>query len=133
MTLKDLIYQRLTTNTALTDALGGDIYPVEIGQLANYPALAFYIVSSGEDNTKDNESCLTTYRIQFDIYDFTAESVDTIEKLLKTAIDNYQQVQIDNIWLDIITKGSEQDLSDSLDEVRLHRKSVDYMVRAKID
>lgn len=131
MTLQDAIYQRLTANAALNAAVGGDIYPVEIGQKAVYPAIAFRQVSSRESDTKDNISCMTTYRFQFDIYDYTAESVNTIERLLKQAIDRWRGV-VTNVKIDGTIKLDAQDLTDALENVRLFRKSVDYQIRATI-
>jgi len=124
-----VIFNLLSTTTAVTDLVDTRIYPISAPLNAAYPLVNITTVSTTPTNTKDGGSVVDTSRVQIDVYAKEHSESGAIAKLIRQALDGYHG-NFDGHRINRIYFERESESFDS--EQRLYRISTDYFIRENL-
>lgn len=121
MNLKDAIYTYLITQTGLTALVGTRIYPRDIPQRLQLPAITLSVVSKVCEHTMGSDSGNPYFsRVQFNCWAEKDYEADDIVVQLITALKDYSEtlggeggVSVDRILYENETEVSDEDLNRS--------------------
>tara|TARA_R110000823_G_scaffold23489_1_gene70071 strand:+ start:393 stop:782 length:390 start_codon:yes stop_codon:yes gene_type:complete len=84
-----VIYGRLTTDTAVTDICGLNIYPDIAPQNVQYPFMVYSIINSLPVDFKDGQSNLEEITLQIDVYTNNYETTQTLANNVRNRLDRF--------------------------------------------
>lgn len=116
--------------------LGDRVYPQELPQKPDYPAVVYQVVSGPRDYHHDGPSGLVPFRVQFDAYALTSSAAyrlrDAIIRDLsgfKGLVPTSPPTRIYGAFADNERDSAEPDLEKA--GPRVKRKSVDFIIWTK--
>lgn len=124
MTIESDLRVRLVSQTALTNLVGTRIYPLQLPQNGQYPAIAYWRVSAPRVRSMGNGSKTIRARYQFDVYAESYKSAKTVVAALIAAIDWYSGTK--TVVIEHIEVLDDPDIFDDGDE--LYHIPVDALV-----
>lgn len=123
------VHEILEDSVLVQAQIGSRYYPVIIPQGVEYPAIAYSIVSNNPSETKSGPSRVDQYRIEFNVYGYSYESVDDTCEALRDTIDFLGPAEWAGQYIEGVKYIAENDLYEQ--DLRLFRRSVEYYFRLK--
>ncbi|MCJ7688918.1 MAG: DUF3168 domain-containing protein [Clostridiaceae bacterium] len=84
-----VIYGRLTTDTAVTDICGLNIFPDIAPQNVQYPFMVYSIINSLPVDFKDGQSNLEEITLQIDVYTNNYDTTQTLANNVRNRLDRF--------------------------------------------
>lgn len=110
------IYSHLSTTTAITAVVGTRIYPYWLPDQAKYPAISYFRVSGGQQNTLSGYSNLENPRIQFDVWAESYKQAKEIRSAVHSVMS--QATAFQSLLID------DSDIYE--DDIAVYRVSMDF-------
>jgi hypothetical protein len=113
MSASTIINGILSSSAAVTGVVGTRIYPQQMPQTAQFPALTFTTISTVPNNTKSGVSSMDRLRIQVTMVANLQSTIDDLGSKVRTALDYYVSAPVQLISFqsenDTFDEGSGQD------------------------
>lgn len=130
MSLGLYIYEKLSTDSALTTLLGGTkIYPVQISEDVAFPALSYSVVSNDPKDTKDGPGGKDVTRVQIDVFAETYAKTESIAARVRELLDG-DSGTLQGVVLEYSRQVGLTDFYN--DEIEVYQKSIDFSMRHRI-
>jgi len=129
MSAGKVIYTLLSTNSPVTAVVSTRIFPDRASQGAPNPCIIYQDISNAPTDTKDGVSTLDVRRFQIDVYSETRAEAETVNGLIRTALDR-QSGTIAGINVDKVIYDSESDFFDDI--AQSYRVMSEYRIRVKL-
>jgi hypothetical protein len=129
MNVGNAIYNLLANDATVSGFVGVQIYPAEIPQAVEMPAIIYSINGIEPETTKDGPSKLDTYTIEIVAFSNKYDEMIDIYQAIRDKIDRYTGT-VASINIDQINfTGFDREYSK---EARIHMGIANYSVRIKI-
>lgn len=83
-----LIYSKLSTDNAIKEAIGDNVYPVVIPQEVKSNCIVYYLTGNDPDDTKSGASTLDTYTFDVVCIGKKYNEVDQLSALVRNALES---------------------------------------------
>lgn len=121
------IYSIISSNIGITDLVSTRIFPQSAPLNTQFPLIVFTHVSKVPTNTKDGGSVVDESRVQVDIYSKNHPEAGSINDAIRTALDGYQNANIQGHNIDRIYFERQSEAFD--EEQQVYRISTDFFIR----
>jgi hypothetical protein len=127
MTAK-VIYNLLSTSTAIAALVSDRIFPSRRLQESDLPAITYQNISNSPLNTKDGVSLLDTERFSVNVWSTSYTNAAEIANLIRTRLDRYRGI-LEGVNVDKIIFSDQNDMYEDWSEV--HHIVLDFTIRVK--
>lgn len=130
MTIKTAIYSYLISQPAIISAVSSRVYPGTVPTSADFPYIAYYIISSESVHHQRSASAISRTRIQFDCMGSTSLDAEEVSEALRFSLDGYRGL-MSGLDINVATKdGDYDDFVSPTDksQVGVHRRVCDYLI-----
>jgi len=129
MELGKLTYSLLSADATISSYVGNKIFPVQIPQNTQHPAIVYQHDSQVPTNIKDGPSPLDTVGLSIVIYATTYDDAQAIAGRVRTMLDHYQGTTA-GVTVNRISFGGQSD-NDFIEEYGFFVIEQSYQARLK--
>ncbi len=124
--IEQALFDKISTTPAISALVADRIYPRELPQEVDYPALTYFRVDTPRYDALDGPAGLAKPRFQIGIFSDSFEDLPTISKQLRTALNGFGGA-VDDFTIQAVTLEDERDEAYE-PETKTFQRILDFIV-----